>query len=119
MLKFKSVVYRYTGVFLAYKEQCDYVESEEFWDEFKKFTEANQDDECISDPRVASGILIGCWQAEHGFCRGIWFKSFRSQNPFYLLVGWIVLFYRALAWDVASLSRKVGKIMKGRAATRP
>ena len=66
ILKIKAFIYKLTGIYLAHKEQCKYMESKEFWESFAK-VKASPFNE-ISN-YTASGILIGSWQAKHGFAR--------------------------------------------------
>lgn len=63
VLKLKSFIYRLTGIYLANKEELEYVTSKEFWRAFKKIK-----DKTLSN-QVKQGILIGLWQCEHKFYR--------------------------------------------------
>lgn len=68
ILKLKAIIYRHTGIYLAHKEQLDYMESREFWIAFYEMldTVAKEDDLTLRD---VQGLLIGMWQAKHGFYR--------------------------------------------------
>ena len=64
ILKLKAFIYRHTGIYLAHKEQLAYMESQEYYDELNRISRRN-----MLRLYVASGILIGSWQAKHGFTR--------------------------------------------------
>ena len=65
MLKLKAFIYKKTGIYLAHKEENDYINSYEYWEQFEKFL----------DPEVGltlagtHGLVIGVWQANNGFTR--------------------------------------------------
>jgi hypothetical protein len=68
ILKLKASIYRYTGVYLAHKEQADYVDSPEYWKQMAKILKSPKNDMYPSD---IHGLLIGSWQAHYGFARPI------------------------------------------------
>jgi hypothetical protein len=63
-LKLKSFIYRKTGIYLASKEELAYIKSREFWKDFLKIL--GKDATNLGD---VQGLLIGMWQAHHGFTR--------------------------------------------------
>lgn len=65
ILKIKAWIYRNTGIYLAHREENEYVESKQFWKVFRKLMKNNED----LGPEAAYGILVGAWQSEHGFYR--------------------------------------------------
>src|SRR5580698_7258270 len=97
MLKLKAIIYKYTGLFLAYKEEHEYVQSKEFWKSFIKVSTSND-----MDLRNTQGLLIGMWQAKHGFGRPISFLRFKKRKPQWLwdLLDWFIVFFIVLKWDV-------------------
>ena len=66
ILKIKSFIYRKTGVYLAHKEELEYITSKEFWKTFLKIAGHEENDMA---PRDIQGLLIGMWQADHRFVR--------------------------------------------------
>lgn len=63
ILKIKAFIYRLTGIYLAEKEENEYITSDEFWD----IMDSTEDPEL--DNRTVQKILIGSWQCKHGFYR--------------------------------------------------
>jgi len=62
----KAFIYRRTGIYLAHKEELEYLTSTAFWKAFQKI---------VSDPnrdmglRDVQSVLIGSWQLDNGFYR--------------------------------------------------
>lgn len=66
ILKIKAFIYRLTGIYLAYREESEHlcsVEFEEGLDRIMNHPENNM------SAYNATGLLIGMWQAKHGFTR--------------------------------------------------
>lgn len=80
MLKIKAKIYYYTGIYLAHKEENDYLQSKEFWKGMAKLMSGNDKD--FQNPRNAQGLLIGLWQAKHGLCRpwSLWDSYLRRMK---------------------------------------
>lgn len=80
LLKFKALVYWYTGIYLARKEENEYLQSKEFWKSLAKLL--NGKDKDFQNPRNAQGLLLGLWQAKHGFARprSLWESYFRRMQ---------------------------------------
>ncbi len=76
ILKIKGFIYRHTGIFLAHKEELEYLQSDEYWFHMKKMSK-HKDNEMT--PRNVQGLLIGLWQCKHGFYRSM---SRREWNSF-------------------------------------
>ena len=75
ILKIKAFLYQKTGLYLAHKEELEYVTSKDFWKKFMKMLLHKDND---MRPRDIQGLLIGMWQCEHGFYRRIkrsWFTK--------------------------------------------
>jgi len=66
ILKIKAWVYRRTGIYLAHKEELEYITSKIFWNEFRKIVIVPENDLSLHD---IQGLLIGYWQCNHGFAR--------------------------------------------------
>lgn len=100
ILKIKSHIYRYTGVYLAYKEEAEFLTSDEFWDQFGKdlkYAEKNS-----FNLQTVQGIILGMWQSKNNFVR--------VCNPFSLKTGifnavlsFFYGFYLTLEWDIQTL----------------
>lgn len=72
ILKLKAFIYQKTGIYLAHKEELEYITSKEFWKSFIKIVGHKKND---MSPRNAQGLLIGLWQAKNGFVRAYKFKK--------------------------------------------
>jgi hypothetical protein len=97
MMKLKSIVYRYTGIYLAKKEEAVYVASQEhkdFVDRCAAFPEKDMDRD------VAKDLSIGLWQSKHNFARPISFLGYEYPPLIFVPLAWIVVFCTVLKWDV-------------------
>lgn len=92
----KAKIYQYFGLYLAKKEECEYIQSEEFW---KKFKEITSDPECDMSFRDVQGLLIGLWQADLGYCRAISRYSLR-RSKFLNIVAWFDSFFMNVKRDL-------------------
>ena len=72
MIKLKAWFYRKTGIYLAHKEELEYITSKEFWNEYRSMARIKSNGLLGRD---LQGLLIGCWQAKHGFYRSFKFKN--------------------------------------------
>lgn len=66
LLKLKAFIYQKTGIYLAHKEELEYISNKEFWMKFSKLISQKNWDMGLRDTQ---GLLIGLWQAKHGFYR--------------------------------------------------
>lgn len=66
ILKIKAFIYQKTGIYLADKEELEYITSKAFWKEFIRIYTHKAND---MGPRDVQGLLIGSWQCRHGFYR--------------------------------------------------
>lgn len=108
VLILKGVFYRYTGVYLAQKEELEYLTSREFWDEFMRIASHPEND---LYPRDIQGILIGTWQIRsgYGFARPMSMLEYRSPRLVFGPIAWFhVLFLQAQS-DFRSLVAKIRK----------
>lgn len=76
MLKVKAKIYQYTGIFLANKEQTDYLWSAEGLAEIQKSFDA------LNDAELAFDLTVGSWQADHGFTRPL--SEYMFKRPYWL-----------------------------------
>jgi hypothetical protein len=111
ILKLKSIIYRYLGIFLADREELEYVDSEIYWKQFMKIIKKKSND---MSPRDIHGLLIGSWQAHHGFARPIgpirlhMFKyKYKTIRPLVQLVENICILFIQLRWDALVAYRYV------------
>lgn len=109
LLKLKSLLYRYTGVFLAYKEENEYVDSKEYWKQFMKIAKNPENDMSLRD---IHGLMIGMWHCDHGFTRPATFLRYRRPRSFFRFICWFVDLYTIIKWDLESLYRKIFKPKK-------
>lgn len=94
-LKTKSLIYRYTGIYLANQEELDYIESPEYWKRFRKIVLSKSNDMHMTE---VHSLLVGCWQADHGFHTAMYFGRSRVLRTCYI-------FYKQLRWDIEGLFR--------------
>jgi hypothetical protein len=108
LLKLKSIIYKYTGIFLPHREECEYVASNEYWKQFNRILKHENKD---LSPRNIHGLLVGSWQAHNGFARpfsmrflllghGRWYK------PLFNVLCWFDTLYLVIKWDLQSLNRR-------------
>ena len=106
-LKLKRIIYKYTGIFLAYKEENEYIDSDEFWKSLTKSAKHPKNDLSL---RNIAGIQIGMWQAQHGFarpCSDLRFRSWRGRFRFFwAIVAWFNTLYLVIKWDLQDLFRR-------------
>ena len=102
LLKIKSIIYRYTNVYLAYREENEYLTSKDFW---VRHIEIMNDKDNDLDPMDAQGLLIGIWQANHNFatpCTSYSFK--RGFIP--KIINRAIIIYKNLKWDIVNAVQK-------------
>jgi hypothetical protein len=104
VLKVKSVIYKYFGIYLAHREENEYLSSKEYWD---KFINVTVDPDNDMSPRNVHGLLVGSWQADHGFSRMVSFLRF--GGPFRKVLAWFVDFYMNVKWDLRFLLLRLFK----------
>ena len=102
MLKLKVIIYRYAGIYLAYKEELEYITSEPYW---KRFMEIAADDDCDYSASDIQGILIGSWQAANGFTSHVTSYSFK-RGVIPKIINRVIIIYKNLKWDIQDLFRK-------------
>jgi hypothetical protein len=66
IIKIKAWIYRRTGIYLAHKEELEYITSKIFWKKFMRIVKQKDND---MSPRDIQGLLIGSWQCDYGFYR--------------------------------------------------
>lgn len=102
-LQLKSYIYKYTGWYLAHEEENDYLQSKEFWKELKKILANPEND---MSPRNASGLLLGLWQADHGFGRCMSNYKFKKPKLIFVPVAFFDEMLTMIKWDLKDMYRK-------------
>ena len=64
ILKIKAWIYRRTGIYLAYREELEFITSKRSWKVIIALSKTG--DMTLRD---AQGLMIGMWQSQHGFYR--------------------------------------------------
>jgi hypothetical protein len=103
LLRFKAIVYKYTGVYLAHKEQCEYMNSDSYWKNMAQITKKNKD----MGAKETNGLLIGMWQADYGFVRPGSFLKFKRPRVLWSIIGWFADLFIVLKWDAIRLCRGI------------
>lgn len=105
LLRVKAIIYRYTGIYLAEREENVYLQSKEFWKEWSEHMAHPKND---MRPRDIQGLMIGLWQAHRGFARPMSRLSFRSykHRRFWNFLAWFEVFFTSLKWDLEKLFRR-------------
>lgn len=65
-LAIKAWIYQKTGIYLAQKEELEYITSDSFWRRFRKIYMHKDNDMGMGN---VQSLLIGSWQCEQGFYR--------------------------------------------------
>jgi len=109
VLFLKSKVYRYTGVYLADKEEQEFMQTLGAQRDVERiFTKALEWG--IESRDEAEGIVIGSWQCEHGFTRPV-VTAFNfgvdCSRPEKVL-HWFMVLYSAVSWDFARVWWRIG-----------
>lgn len=106
-LNIKRIVYKYTGLYLAHKEELEYVTSSDFCKKMSKILAKKDNDMSLRD---VQGLLIGLWQADKGFTRPMSRVKFkRSYRLFWNIIAWVDELYITIKWDVQDLYRAIKK----------
>jgi hypothetical protein len=103
-LRIKAAIYRYTGIYLAHKEELEYVCSEDFWKRHSKLVRSSN----YVDSKNIQGLLIGMWQAKRGFYRPISDKRF-SKKIHVRMTSYFESCYKAIRMDLSDQLSKQAK----------
>lgn len=108
ILKIKSLIYRYTGIYLANKEENDYITSKEFWKSFLKMVKNNK--KAPKGDKMSAlniqGLLVGLWQSKNGLARPICLLEYKRPKLLWKPIGAVVSGLTALKWDIERLVKK-------------
>lgn len=88
-LKLKAVIYRYTNIYLAKKEETEYLNSRHAENRIIELSSV------IGSYEMTREIIIGLWQAEHGF---LTVHSELSKIP---VIGYLHRVYLTLKTDLS------------------
>lgn len=104
LLRIKSIIYKYTGLYLARKEEWAYYLSREYQQEYNKcMAHTLTDPDDALDAEDVHGLLIGSWQAHHGFHRPMSFIQYKHPRWVFRIIGWFEVLFIVLKWDVKNL----------------
>lgn len=106
VLHIKSFMYRYFGVFLANKEESEFLQSKEFWKSFLKIYKNSKND---MSPSQIQGLLIGLWESDHGFGRPMSKLSYRKPKLLFNVLAWFDVLFTVIKWDIKFLVAKLKK----------
>lgn len=104
VLKLKALIYKYSGLYLAHKEESEYLQSKEFWKSMLKLM--NGKDKDLAIPRNAQGLLIGLWQCKHGFHRPLSHYWGKRPKWVFATLNWVIVLCITLKWDIKACLRK-------------
>lgn len=96
-LKIKSRIYRYTGLFLADKEQEAYLASDLCQKSIKQLCSYPENGLNESDARE---IVIGMWQANVGFYRPMSMLRFKTPLWFFRPLAYVIESFKAIKYDI-------------------
>lgn len=102
-LKLKSLIYKYTGLYLADKEELEYITSRECWKKLMKIAKNKKNDMSLEN---IQGLLIGMWQAEHGFARPSSRYWLKKPRLFWNFINWFIVLFITIKWDLERLFRR-------------
>lgn len=93
----KAIIYKYTGIYLAEKEEAEYAASDEALAYAEKLAGSPENELSIED---AMGVVIGSWQADKGFARTMSFLKFKQPGWLFRPLAWCAELYTTIAWDI-------------------
>lgn len=96
-LKLKSLFYRYTGVYLADKEEAEYIRSGEAQQYIHTLASHPENELTIEE---ATDLTIGMWQADEGFHRPMSFLRYKNPRFIFRILGWFEELYKTIKWDL-------------------
>lgn len=109
MIKLKAIIYKYTGLYLAHREELEYITSDECWKFLTKIAKNKKND---MTAKTAQGLSIGLWQADNGFARpmSIFFRLTYSSNPYkqavFKTLNWFATLALVVKWDIQRLLKR-------------
>ena len=101
----KAKIYQYTGIYLAYKEDVEYLTSDIFWEEFTTYRANNPD---LSYQEVQD-FLLASREGLEGFHRGHTRMSrlfIKEPSILYSTLDWLFIFFRTLKRDINQWQKK-------------
>ena len=104
ILQFKSYIYRYTGIYLAHKEELEYLSDDKLWNDMELRLKAPDNDMSLAN---WVSVEIGMWQACHGFCRPMVSWTWKYRNVLFGIPASLVNSAVSIWWDLKSLISKM------------
>jgi hypothetical protein len=114
ILKLKAIIYKYSGLYLAYKEQSRYVDTEGYWQDFERLTKTKPRMSCEN----AHDLLIGLWQSHHRLVRPYYPlpPKFRKRLIVFprlrRIAEWFGTLYLAIRWDIEKIAQTIFNFFK-------
>jgi hypothetical protein len=106
-LKLKAVIYRWTGIFLAKREEAEYLQRS---DTQAKILEWSADLKMDMSYEDAVGLAKGLWHMRHGFHRPLSFLVFREPSWFWAPVARVHELSMLIRWKL----QDVWKVLCGK-----
>jgi hypothetical protein len=106
MLKLKARIFWYFGIFLADREENDYLQSKEFWESFFKIYSDPDNDMDVQD---IQGLLLGLWEANYGFARPMSVLRCKHPRVIFSVIAWFVDFFTVIKCDIRDFTRKISE----------
>lgn len=103
ILKLKGHIYRYTGIYLANKEELEFLTSDKFWKQFSKHSKSKKQNKMTN--QEIQGLILGLWQFDNGFYRlsnSFFYKSGLHNKIMSLITG----AYKAFLLDLKILFKR-------------
>lgn len=107
-LYWKAKLYRYTGWYTAKKEEAEYMQTLGAQRDVERIF-ARAEDWDIDSRSQAEGIVLGSWQADHGFTRPVvlYLGAGIEGGVLLKLAHWVVVLYILLKFDLYSAWWKI------------
>lgn len=99
-MNLKPFIYRYFGIYLASKEELEYVKSREIWQLIDSKDLAGEDE---LSSRDRQGLAIGLWQADQGYGRMFVAADFKRPRWFWKPLAWVQTLFLQIYYDIRSL----------------
>jgi hypothetical protein len=103
-LKLKSLIYRYTGVYLADHELREYINSPECKQSVTRRLSHPDNDMSLDE---ANDLAIGLWDCRYGFTRPLSLLRFKEPQSLFKVIGWFDELYTVIKWDIQDLMEKL------------
>jgi len=93
ILSIKSDIYRFTGLYLAHKEELDYIGSHTYWRQFVAIAKYERDGIGVRD---IHGLLVGMWQVKHCLVRPSVLIRYKRPRFIFVPIAWFIALYLSI-----------------------